>query len=67
MGNGHVGRPEQQSPSEACLRADADLARAFVLLGKRWTAVVLGVLSGGPTGFRDLSRVVRGHVALDEQ
>jgi DNA-binding HxlR family transcriptional regulator len=51
---------EEASPSEACLRADADLSRAFVLLGKRWTAVVLGVLSHGPAGFRELSRVVGG-------
>ena len=53
-------KSEQRSLSEACLRADADLARAFVFLGKRWTAVVLGVLSRGPTGFRELSRVVGG-------
>jgi DNA-binding HxlR family transcriptional regulator len=34
--------------------------RAFVLLGKRWTGVVLGTLSGGPTGFRALARAVEG-------
>ena len=34
--------------------------RAFDLLGKRWTGVVLGTLSGGPTGFRALSRAVEG-------
>jgi DNA-binding HxlR family transcriptional regulator len=44
----------------ACLRADAALARAFDLLGKRWTGVVLGTLSGGPAGFRALARAVDG-------
>jgi DNA-binding HxlR family transcriptional regulator len=34
--------------------------RAFDLLGKRWTGVVLGALSGGPTGFSALGRAVEG-------
>lgn len=34
--------------------------RAFDLLGKRWTGVVLGTLSGGPAGFRALARAVDG-------
>lgn len=46
--------------AEACVRADAGLVRAFDLLGKRWTGVVLGTLSGGPAGFRALSRAVEG-------
>lgn len=45
---------------EACGRSDAALSRAFDLLGKRWTGVVLGTLSGGPTGFRALARSVEG-------
>ena len=46
--------------AEACVRADAALVRAFDLLGRRWTGVVLGTLSGGPAGFRALSRAVDG-------
>jgi DNA-binding HxlR family transcriptional regulator len=46
--------------AETCARSDAALARAFDLLGKRWTGVVLGTLSGGPAGFRALSRAVEG-------
>jgi DNA-binding HxlR family transcriptional regulator len=46
--------------AEACARADASLTRAFDLLGKRWTGVVLGTLSGGPAGFRALGRAVDG-------
>ncbi|GII61167.1 transcriptional regulator [Sphaerisporangium krabiense] len=46
--------------SDACLRGDAALSRAFGFLGKRWNAVLLGVLGGGPTGFRELSRAVGG-------
>ena len=34
--------------------------RAFGLLGKRWTGVMLGTLSEGPAGFRVLSRAVDG-------
>ena len=45
---------------ESCGRADGALVRAFDLLGKRWTGVVLGTLSGGPTGFRALARAVEG-------
>ena len=54
--------PERQPPvdGEACVRADAALVRAFDLLGRRWTGVVLGTLSGGPAGFRALSRAVEG-------
>jgi DNA-binding HxlR family transcriptional regulator len=44
--------------SDACLRGDVALARAFGFLGKRWNAVLLGMLRGGPSGFRDLSRAI---------
>lgn len=51
----------KQLTHHRCLSADAALGRAFGLLGKRWTAVVLGTLGvGGPTGFRELSRAVGG-------
>ena len=46
--------------SEACLRGDVALARAFTFLGKRWNAVILAMLGAGPTGFRDLSRTIGG-------
>ena len=36
------------------------LARAFRFLGKRWNALILGHLSEGPAGFRDLSRAIGG-------
>ena len=54
--------PERQPPvdAEACVRADAALVRAFDLLGRRWTGVLLGTLSGGPAGFRAISRAVDG-------
>lgn len=42
----------------SCLEADAALARAFDFLGKRWNAVILGTLSEGAIGFRDLSRAI---------
>ena len=46
--------------SEACARGDAALARAFEFLGKRWNGVVIGNLSEGPAGFRELSRATGG-------
>lgn len=46
--------------ANACVPAAASLARAFRFLGKRWNAVVLGHLSGGPAGFRELSRAIEG-------
>jgi DNA-binding HxlR family transcriptional regulator len=56
-----TAEPGRQPLADAdCLRADGALVRAFDLLGKRWTGVVLGTLSGGPTGFRALSRAVDG-------
>lgn len=46
-----------QTNAHAC---DADLARAFDFLGKRWNGVLLGTLTGGPATFSELSRTVRG-------
>src|SRR3954454_201543 len=46
--------------ADACIPAAAALARAFHFLGKRWNAVVLGHLSAGPAGFRELSRAIDG-------
>jgi DNA-binding HxlR family transcriptional regulator len=57
-----VKTPTRQTsrPPEACESADAALVRAFELLGKRWTGIVLGTLRGGPAGFRALARAVDG-------
>ncbi|MFC6018510.1 winged helix-turn-helix transcriptional regulator [Plantactinospora solaniradicis] len=52
-----AARTSAEAP-EACVRSDAALTRAFAVLGKRWTAVVLGSLNSGPAGFRELSRAV---------
>ena len=57
-----AAEPERQPlvDAETCIRADAALARAFDLLGRRWTGVVLGTLGNGPAGFRAISRAVDG-------
>jgi DNA-binding HxlR family transcriptional regulator len=47
-------------PADECIPAADALARAFRFLGKRWTALVLGQLSAGPAGFRELARSVEG-------
>lgn len=46
--------------AETCTASSAALARAFRFLGKRWNAVVLGHLSHGSAGFRELSRAIGG-------
>jgi DNA-binding HxlR family transcriptional regulator len=53
-------RSAQHVDAAACARGDAALARAFELLGKRWTGVVLGSLRPGPAGFRELARATGG-------
>ncbi|MEV4617268.1 helix-turn-helix domain-containing protein [Asanoa sp. NPDC049573] len=45
---------------QRCSRGDIALARAFSLLGKRWTGLVVGSLTLGPVGFRELSRTIGG-------
>jgi DNA-binding HxlR family transcriptional regulator len=53
-----ISKATTAAASEACVSSDAALVRAFELLGRRWTGVVLGTLSGGPARFSDLSRAV---------
>jgi DNA-binding HxlR family transcriptional regulator len=50
----------QPVTADQCAPVAEDLARAFRFLGKRWTAMILGYLSHGPTGFRDLARGIGG-------
>jgi DNA-binding HxlR family transcriptional regulator len=52
--------PQPLEVAEQCLSADATLARAFDLLGKRWTGVLLATLRGSTVGFRVLSRAIPG-------
>jgi DNA-binding HxlR family transcriptional regulator len=55
-----MGEQLQRIDAKACARGDAALARAFDLLGQRWTGVVLGNLSSAPAGFRELARAIDG-------
>jgi DNA-binding HxlR family transcriptional regulator len=55
-----VARDHAAVDSGPCARGDVALARAFQFLGKRWNAAVLGALSSGPAGFRELSRNIPG-------
>jgi DNA-binding HxlR family transcriptional regulator len=57
---GEPARRRGRRSQQECARADAALVRAFDLLGKRWTGVVLATLEGGPAGFRALARAVEG-------
>lgn len=52
--------PVQDEATSRCDRADVALARAFRVLGKRWSGLVIGSLSTGAAGFRELSRAVDG-------
>jgi DNA-binding HxlR family transcriptional regulator len=55
-----AAHPSPRIDADACIPAADALARAFRFLGKRWNAVVLGHLSAGPAGFRELSRAIDG-------
>jgi len=46
--------------ADECVPSAEALARAFRFLGKRWNAIVLGRLSAGPAGFRELARAIDG-------
>jgi DNA-binding HxlR family transcriptional regulator len=50
--------------SETCAAAsqscDEALVRAFQILGKRWSGVILGTLANGSLGFAELGRRVIG-------
>ncbi len=52
--------PVTSVTADQCIPQAELLARAFTFLGKRWNAVVLGHLSAGPAGFRELSRAIAG-------
>jgi DNA-binding HxlR family transcriptional regulator len=42
------------------LECDEHLSRAFALLGKRWSGVILGLLLQGPARFAVLARTIPG-------
>jgi DNA-binding HxlR family transcriptional regulator len=52
--------PQPLADAEQCISADVTLTRAFDLLGKRWTGVLLATLRGSVVGFRMLSRAIPG-------
>jgi DNA-binding HxlR family transcriptional regulator len=49
-----------RKPAEQTRACDERLTRAFTLLGKRWSGVVLGLLLQGPTRFAVLARTIPG-------
>jgi DNA-binding HxlR family transcriptional regulator len=53
-------RSSPQPLSDQCISADETLTRAFDLLGKRWTGVMLATLRDSAVGFRVLSRAIPG-------
>jgi DNA-binding HxlR family transcriptional regulator len=46
--------------AEQARHCDERLTRAFALLGKRWSGVILGVLLQGPAHFAVLARTIPG-------
>jgi DNA-binding HxlR family transcriptional regulator len=49
-----------ESCAAASQSCDEALVRAFQILGKRWSGVILGTLANGPLGFAELGRQVTG-------
>jgi DNA-binding HxlR family transcriptional regulator len=58
--NAHVVPMDDAPNVEDHGSCDAALVKAFRFLGKRWSGVILGTLTGGPLGFAELSRAVEG-------
>ncbi|MEU4113603.1 helix-turn-helix domain-containing protein [Kitasatospora sp. NPDC028055] len=53
--------PAGRGDRGGCANVDLALHRVFTLLGKRWTGMLLGVLTnGGPAYFSELRRAVPG-------
>jgi DNA-binding HxlR family transcriptional regulator len=52
--------PRRAPATDVCIPSADALDRAFQFLGKRWNAIVLGHLSSGPAGFRELARAIDG-------
>src|SRR5437868_13771391 len=46
--------------AKAARHCDQRLSRAFALLGKRWSGVILGLLLQGPARFAVLARTIPG-------
>lgn len=46
--------------ADACAQASDELTKAFALLGKRWTGLILAVLLPGPAHYAELQRAVPG-------
>ncbi|MEV8095569.1 helix-turn-helix domain-containing protein [Kitasatospora sp. NPDC085879] len=52
---------QETAPAQpACTGVDVTITRVFALLGKRWTGLVVAVLSHGPAHFAELRRAIPG-------
>lgn len=47
-------------PGRTAPECDGALTRAFGLLGKRWSGVIVGTLQHGPAGFGEIRRSIAG-------
>jgi DNA-binding HxlR family transcriptional regulator len=45
---------------DGCEQASTELTRVFALLGKRWSGLVVAVLTGGAARFAELRRAIPG-------
>jgi DNA-binding HxlR family transcriptional regulator len=50
----------KRRPGDHTLECDEALTKAFSLLGKRWSGVILGLLLQGPARFAVLARTIPG-------
>ncbi|MER5717805.1 helix-turn-helix domain-containing protein [Streptomyces sp. NPDC002132] len=55
-----VQEPCKEAAGQPCKPVDAAIARVFVLLGKRWTGLIVAVLMERPVHFADLRRAIPG-------
>lgn len=59
-GGEHGPRTGKPADIALCTEPESALQRVFLLLGKRWTGVVIAALMSGPGHFAELKRAVPG-------
>jgi DNA-binding HxlR family transcriptional regulator len=60
LGDQTAGLTQETCATKGTSACDEALVRAFRFLGKRWSGLILGNLTGGPLGFAEIGRRVEG-------
>ncbi|GAA3362309.1 hypothetical protein GCM10017744_052510 [Streptomyces antimycoticus] len=58
-----MAKDRGQHNEQACKQVDGEMTRFFELFGKRWTGLIVAVLTEQAAYFADLRRAIRGSVS----